>query len=127
MNNYLNMIVAAQPIKAARPGAWPVLLDENGNLAEGQGSNIFVVENGALRTPQQRYVLPGVSRQMVIDLAGKLGIPCAEGDIDLFDAETADEMFLTSTSLLRPAGAQLQRCRRRWRAHGPAPARSPSA
>ena len=99
MNNYLNMIVAAQPIQAARPGAWPLLLDENGNLAEGQGSNIFIVENGALRTPKARYVLPGVSRQMVIDLAAKLGIPCAEGDIDLFDAETAEEMFLTSTSL----------------------------
>ncbi len=99
MNNYLNMIVAAQPIQAARPGAWPLLLDENGNLAEAQGSNIFVVENGALRTPKQRYVLPGVSRQMVIDLAAKLDISCAEGDIDLFDAETADEMFLTSTSL----------------------------
>ncbi len=99
MNNYLNMIVAAQPIQAARPGAWPLLLDENGNLAEGQGSNIFVVEAGALRTPKQHYVLPGVSRQMVIDLAAKLGIACAESDIDLFDAETADEMFLTSTSL----------------------------
>lgn len=99
MNNYLNMIVAAQPIQAARPSTWAVLLDENGNLAEGQGSNIFVVSNGALRTPREHYVLPGVSRQMVIDLAAKLGIPCAEADIDLFDAETADEMFLTSTSL----------------------------
>lgn len=99
MNNYLNMIVAAQPIKAARPDAWPLLLDENGNLAEGQGSNIFVVQDGALRTPRERYVLPGVSRQMVIDLAARLGIACAEADIDLFDAANADEMFLTSTSL----------------------------
>ena len=99
MNNYLNMIVAAQPVLASRPGAWPLLLDENGNLAEGQGSNVFLVEKGALRTPKEHYVLPGVSRQMVIDLAAKFGIPCAESDIDLFDAETADEMFLTSTSL----------------------------
>ena len=99
MNNYLNMIVAGQPVQAARPGAWPLLLDENGNLAEGQGSNVFIVTAGQLRTPREKYVLPGVSRQMVMDLAAKLGIGCAEADIDLFDAETCDEMFLTSTSL----------------------------
>jgi branched-chain amino acid aminotransferase len=99
MNNYMNMIVASQPVKAANPAAWPLLLDTNGNLAEGQGSNIFIVEHGRLRTPRERYVLPGVSRQMTIDLAGKLGIACEESDIDLFDAANADEMFLTSTSL----------------------------
>jgi branched-chain amino acid aminotransferase len=99
MNNYLNMIVAGQPIKATRSDAWPLLLDENGNLAEGVGSNIFIVQDGGLRTPRERYVLPGVSRQMVMDLAANLSIPCAETDIDLFDAANADEMFLTATSL----------------------------
>ncbi len=98
MNNYLNMIVAGQPVKAARPDAWPLLLDENGNLAEGQGSNIFIVQDGGLRTPKARYVLPGVSRQMTIDLAEKLGISCEEADIDLYDAANADESFLTATS-----------------------------
>ena len=99
MNNYLNMIVAGQPIKAARPNAWPLLLDENGNLAEGQGSNIFIVQDGELRTPKARYVLPGVSRQMTIDLAENLGISWEEADIDLYDAANADEIFLTATSL----------------------------
>jgi len=75
------------------------LLDVNGNLAEGQGSNIFLVRDGRLTTPRERFVLPGVSRQAVIDLAGRLGIPCAEVDLDLYDAYTADECFLTSTSL----------------------------
>ena len=99
MNNYLNMIVAAQPLKATRPEAWALMLDENGNLAEGAGANIFIVQDGALRTPRERYVLPGVSRQMTIDLAARLGIPCTETDIDLFDAANAHEMFLTATSL----------------------------
>jgi branched-chain amino acid aminotransferase len=98
MNNYMNMIVAGQPVKAANPRAWPLLLDENGNLAEGSGSNIFVVAGGRLRTPKEQYVLPGVSRQMTMDLAAKLGIACEEADIDLFDAAGADEMFLTATS-----------------------------
>lgn len=99
MHNYLNMIVAEMPVKAANPDAWAILLDENGNLAEGLGSNIFIVRDGRLFTPRQKYVLPGVSRQMTMDMAAKLGIPSQEADLDLFDAETADEMFLTSTSL----------------------------
>lgn len=68
-------------------------------LAEGLGSNIFVVRDGKLYNPSERYVLAGISRQMTLDLAHKLDITVIEGDIDLFDAENADEMFLTSTSL----------------------------
>jgi branched-chain amino acid aminotransferase len=93
------MIVAEQSVKAHDPEGWAVLLDVNGNLAEGIGSNIFVVREGKLYTPPERYVLPGVSRQMTLDLAGKLAISAVESDIDLFDAANADEMFLTSTSL----------------------------
>lgn len=99
MHNYLNMVVADFEAKNASPDAWAVLLDENGNLAEGQGSNIFLVRDGQLFTPRERYVLPGVSRQTVIELAAKLGAPCEEKDLDLYDAAVADEIFLTSTSL----------------------------
>jgi branched-chain amino acid aminotransferase len=98
-HNYLNMIVADREVRARDPGAWAVLLDENGNLCEGQGSNIFLVRDGELLTPRERYVLPGVSRQTVIELARDLAIPCREADLDLYDAATADEAFLTSTSL----------------------------
>lgn len=98
-HNYLNMIIGELEIKDRDPEAWAVLLDENGNLCEGIGSNIFVVKNGRLLTPQGRYVLEGVSRQTVIELAAKLGIPVEERDIDLYDAYTADEVMLTSTSL----------------------------
>lgn len=98
-HNYLNMIVAQQSVKAHDPDGWALLLDVNGNLAEGMGSNIFVVRGGNLYTPRERYVLPGVSRQMTLDLASKLAIPAIEDDIDLFDAANAEEMFLTSTSL----------------------------
>ncbi len=99
MHQYLNLVLADREVKAQNPDAWAVLLDVNGNLAEGQGSNIFLVRDGALTTPRERFVLPGVSRQAVIDLAGGLGIACAEADLDLYDAYTADECFLTSTSL----------------------------
>jgi branched-chain amino acid aminotransferase len=99
MHQYLNLMLADREAKAQNPGAWAVLLDVNGNLSEGQGSNIFLVRDGGLLTPKENYVLPGVSRQAVIDLAHQLAIPFAERDIDLYDAYTADECFLTSTSL----------------------------
>lgn len=98
-HNYLNLIVAGQEIADQDPEAWALLLDTNGNLCEGLGSNIFVVRNGALLTPREKYVLPGVSRATVVERAAALGIPCEEADLDLFDAYTADEVFLTSTSL----------------------------
>ena len=75
------------------------MLDERGNLCEGMGSNIFVVRGGRMYTPREQFVLPGVSRGMVMDQAAKLGIPCEERDLDVYDAVTADEVFLTSTSL----------------------------
>ena len=99
MHQYLNLVLADREVKAQNPEAWAVLLDTTGNLAEGLGSNIFLVRDGGLLTPRERYVLPGVSRQATIDLAQRLGIPFAEQDVDLYDAYTADECFLTSTSL----------------------------
>jgi branched-chain amino acid aminotransferase len=98
-HNYLNLIQADLQAKAQDPEAWSVLLDHNGHLAEGIGSNIFLVKDGAVLTPRAEFVLPGVSRETVIELCGELGIPCREADVDLYDAGIADEIFMTSTSL----------------------------
>jgi branched-chain amino acid aminotransferase len=98
-HNYLNLIMADLEAKAQDKEAWSVLLDAEGHLAEGIGSNIFLVRDGAVLTPRERWVLPGISRATVIELCGELGIECSEGDLDLYDAATADEIFMTSTSL----------------------------
>ena len=98
-HNYLNLIMGDLEVKARDPEAWSVTLDVNGNLCEGMGSNIFIVRDGALITPLTKFVLPGISRQTVIDMAGELGIPAREDDVALYDAYTADEIFLSSTSL----------------------------
>ena len=68
-HNYLNLVVASQEVQSIDPEAWALLLDTNGNLCEGLGSNIFVVRDGEILTPREKFVLPGVSRQTVIDLA----------------------------------------------------------
>ena len=98
-HNYLNLIMGDLEVKARDAEAWAVTLDVNGNLCEGMGSNIFIVRDGALITPLTKYVLPGISRQTVIDMAGELSIPAREDDVALYDAYTADEIFLSSTSL----------------------------
>ena len=82
------------------PEAWAILLDHHGNLSEGVGSNLFIVEDGVIATPQDLYVLCGISRETVIDLAGEIGITVVKKDIDLYDAYNADEAFITSTSFL---------------------------
>ena len=97
--NYINLQLADREVRSQDPNAWAVLLDHDGNIAEGLGSNIFFVRDGELLTPRARFVLPGISRETVIDLAGEEGIAVHETDLDLFDAFTCDECFLTSTSL----------------------------
>jgi branched-chain amino acid aminotransferase len=98
-HNYLNLIMADLEAKAQDKEAWSVLLDVQGHLAEGIGSNLFLVRDGEVLTPRERFVLPGISRETVIELCGGLGIPCHEADLDLYDSATADEAFMSSTSL----------------------------
>ena len=97
-NNYLNLALADIEVKAQNPEAVSVLLDTFGNLAEGRGSNIFLVRDGVVLTPRERFVLPGVSRATAIALARENGIAVEETDLDLYDALNADEAFITSTS-----------------------------
>ena len=98
-HNYINLILAEQQVHEKDPDAWALLLDEHGNLAEGKGCNVFIVKNGAVATPREQFVLPGISRSTVMELATGIGIPMEERDIDLYDAYTAQEVFFTSTSL----------------------------
>ena len=97
--NYINLQLADREVRSQDPDAWAILLDHDGNIAEGLGSNIFFVRDGELLTPRARFVLPGISRETVMDLAGEADIAVRETDLDLFDAFTCDECFLTSTSL----------------------------
>jgi branched-chain amino acid aminotransferase len=98
-HNYLNVITGDLEARAQDPEAWAVLLDTRGFLAEGTGSNIFLVREGTVFTPRGQYVLGGISRETVIELARETEVPLVEADLDLYDAYTAEEAFLTSTSL----------------------------
>jgi branched-chain amino acid aminotransferase len=62
------------------------------------GSNFFIVKDGKVMTPRDQYVLGGISRETVLELAARLHLEAKEADMDLFDAYTAEEAFVTSTS-----------------------------
>jgi branched-chain amino acid aminotransferase len=96
--SYANLAAGDQEVQALKPGATCVLLDTRGCLAEGLGSNIFVVRGDEVLTPHERFVLAGLSRQTVIEIARDAGVKLREADIDLYDAYVADEAFITSTS-----------------------------
>jgi len=82
-----------------QPGAQAVLVDPDGFLTEGTSSNVFLVSHGELFTPQHRHVLSGVTRGLVIELAGRIGLVIHEADLTIDDARGADEIFVTSTSI----------------------------
>lgn len=85
------------------PNAFPVLLDQDGNIAENVGGNFLIVTNGVIRSPRDQSILQGISRKVVFELAAQLGIPTVEEDLQAYDAYTADEAFLaTSTYQVLP-------------------------
>ncbi|HEX8706544.1 MAG TPA: aminotransferase class IV, partial [Myxococcaceae bacterium] len=76
-----------------------VLLDREGHIAEAPVSNVFAVVRGAVWTPPLRYVLGGITRDSVLALARAEGIPVREEPLPLDTFRSADEAFLSGTSL----------------------------
>jgi branched-chain amino acid aminotransferase len=66
-------------------------------VTETGGSNFLIVEQGVVVSPPTRNILPGISRAMVIELCGRLGIPFNERDIQVYNVMNADEAFTSST------------------------------
>lgn len=76
-----------------------ILLGSDGKVREGTASNVFVVEQGKLRTPSaQCGILEGVTRAAILELSTEAGIPCEEGILGPEALADADEVFLTNTS-----------------------------
>ena len=93
-----NFVLAELEANDVEPGASPILLDQDGNLTEGIGYNVFLVKDGSLRTPTDRSILQGISRSVVFDVAGQLDILVIEEDLQPYDLYTADEVFFSRTS-----------------------------
>jgi len=95
--NYLNQLLAMREAKEKGAGE-AILLNERGFLCEGSTSNIFLISKGNLITPSEESgCLPGITRQVVIELAKELGLKVAEREVRLEELLNADEAFLTSS------------------------------
>ena len=79
------------------PRATSLLLDLDGNITECSGANFLIVQDGAVLSPTTRNILPGISRQTVIELCADLEIPFIERDLQVYHVVNADEAFLAST------------------------------
>ncbi len=96
--NYLNSVMAK--IEANLAGADEAIsLDKNGFVAEGVGENIFIVKDGKLVTPPAcAGALHGITAQVVMKLAAKLGYEVEEANITPFMLLNSDEAFFTGTA-----------------------------
>jgi branched-chain amino acid aminotransferase len=95
--NYLENMLAKQEARAAGVDE-AICLNEKGLLAEASMSNIFLVNDGILRTPgEESGILPGITREVVLELASQLGINTLEQDIRLDELFQAQEAFLTNS------------------------------
>lgn len=77
-----------------------IALDVNGYVSEGSGENVFVVLNGKVMTPPlANCVLPGITRDTMVELCGDLGIPVAEQVIPREMLYIAEEVFFAGTAV----------------------------
>jgi 4-amino-4-deoxychorismate lyase len=97
--NYLLNTVARMEV-AARGMDEALLLNEDGYLAEGGGSNIFFIRSGRLVTPHiNSGLIPGVTRAVVMELADNLGIGLSEGTVGKAAFKQCEEAFMTNAMI----------------------------
>lgn len=80
-------------------GAGEAILIRDGLVTEGSSTNPFLVADGEILTPpKSNQVLPGVTRDLLLEIARGAGIPCTERSISRDELETADEIWVSSSS-----------------------------
>jgi D-alanine transaminase len=85
--------------QAFEANASEALFVRDGVVLEGTHSNLFAIFNGILTTPPRtNYLLPGITRQVVLDLCEKLSIPCRERTILASELDQAEELMITGTT-----------------------------
>jgi len=96
--NYMNSILAK--LEANNAGVdEAICLDTKGHVSEGAAENLFIVKDGKIYTPPMTTgALAGITRNVIIDLARKLGYEVCERNITPVELFNADEVFLTGTA-----------------------------
>ena len=85
--------------EAIENGSAEALLVKEGYVVEGAASNIFAVIDGILTTPaKSNSILPGITRDVILDIARKNDIPCREDNISFASIQAASEIWVTSST-----------------------------
>ena len=94
--NLINNILAK--IEANHAGVDDaIMLDLNGFVAETNATNIFMIKNGTVYTPFPKACLPGITRNLIIEICNNNDMKILEKDISLTELYNADEVFTTGT------------------------------
>ena len=95
---YLNSMLATTEARRAGYDE-AIMLTRDGYVADGPGENIFVVKNGRLLTPPlSMSILPGITRDTIVTIAGAFGYPVEETLLIRTDLYLADEVFMVGTA-----------------------------
>lgn len=87
--------------KAYDVGCDETVFIKNGFVTECAHSNISIIKNGILKThPQNRFILPGITRKRMLDICNSLGIECNEEPFSKEELYVSDEILVTSTTKL---------------------------
>ena len=95
-NNLLNNILAVIEANGANVDS-AVMLDVNGFISETNDTNIFLVQDNKILTPTTDSCLPGLTRQMILEIAVREGINTDEKNLSNTDLYSADEVFTSGT------------------------------
>ena len=95
-NNLLNNILASIEANVAGVDS-AIMLDIDGFVSETNDTNLFVVSNDEVLTPYADSCLPGLTRQMILDICVAQGIAAAERRLSITEVYTADEVFTSGT------------------------------
>jgi len=95
--NFLDNVIGAMMAKDMDTQE-AIFISPEGTVLEGTVSNIFIIKNGRVKTPPlSSKILPGITRQTVIDIANKIGLEVAETPIRKIDLLKSDEAFVTNS------------------------------
>jgi D-alanine transaminase len=112
--NLIPNVLASE--KAKRAGCDEVIFHRDGRVTECAHSNVHIIQNGILRScPADNFILPGIARGHLVNLASGLGIPVDMSPFTLQDLFAAEEVIISSSGALcipvshidgRPAGGK---------------------
>ena len=96
----MHYFLADRQAEAQQPGARAILLDQEGFVGEGTTANVvaYFADRG-LATPPRSRVLPGVTQEVLFEMAESLDIPHCEADLMSTQLAAADELYFASTSI----------------------------